>query len=274
MTQAVSVIIPNYNYGRFLKVTIDSVMNQSHRDVEVIVIDNGSSDSSREILESYGDKIRTVFQENQGQSAARNVGLASAEGSLIALLDADDYWESMKIERQLEFLNEENQFVYTAMRRFDTETGKTINVIDPVFKGDCRATFIEYPSRAIVPGGESSALFSRRLMEKVGFFNPDLNSAAGRDYFRRCSTYTKFNFVKEPLAHIRIHDANMSNNSQRMMKDTARAYDELFSDSEWMSFYSERKRCLRKLQWSFLKTNLKNRDLAQSLQNLSKLANP
>ncbi len=274
MTQSVSVIIPNYNYGRFLYATIDSVLNQSHSNLEVIVIDNGSTDNSREVLESYGKEIKTIFQENLGQSAARNAGLAKSSGSLIALLDADDNWARSKIEKQLEMLNDETEFVYTAMRRFDSDTGKTINVVEPVFQGDCQAAFVEYPSRAIVPGGESSALFSRRLAEKVGLFNPELNSAAGRDYFRRCSRYTKFNFVKEPLANIRIHGSNMSRNSQRMMEDTAKAYEVLFTDPEWMSFAPERKKCLRKLQWSFLKTNIKNRDLGESLRNLSKLVNP
>ncbi len=274
MTHSVSVIIPNYNYGRFLHATIDSVLNQSHSDLEVIVVDNGSTDNSREVLESYDKEIKTIFQENLGQSAARNAGLAKSSGSLIALLDADDNWARSKIEKQLEMLNDETEFVYTAMRRFDSESGNTINVVEPVFRGDCQAAFVEYPSRAIVPGGESSALLSRRLAEKVGLFNPELNSAAGRDYFRRCSRYTKFNFVNEPLANIRIHGANMSRNSQRMMEDTAKAYEVLFTDPEWTSFTPERSKCLRKLQWSFLKTNIKNRDFGQSLSNLSKLVNP
>lgn len=274
MTDSVSVIIPNYNYGRFLSQTIDSVLNQSHKNLEVIVIDNGSTDNSRDVLESYGQKIRTVFQENQGQSAARNVGLANAKGSLISLLDADDYWETTKVEKQLKLLTEESQFVYTAMRRFNNETGETVNVVTPTFDGDCRHAFVQFPSRAVVPGGESSALFSRRLVEEVGFFNPILNSASGRDYFRRCSIHTNFTFVNEALVNIRVHGANMSSNSHRMMEDTAKAYDALFSDPEWKSFFPERRKCLMKLQWSFLKTNLKGRNFAQSLLNFSKMVNP
>jgi glycosyltransferase involved in cell wall biosynthesis len=274
VTQSVSVIIPNYNYGRFLKSTIDSVLNQSHKDIEVIVIDNGSTDNSRENLESYGDKVRTIFQENLGQSAARNAGLSVAEGSLIALLDADDYWETTKIERQLELLHEEGQFVFTAMRRFADISGQTLNVVTPVFRGDCRSAFVKFPSLAIVPGGESSALLTRHLVEKVGTFNPALNSASGRDYFRRCATHTKFDFVREAQVNVRIHDKNMSNNSLQMMNDTAKAYDALFSDPEWANFYSERKKCMRTLEWSYLKTNLKRRNIGQSLRNLSKMVNP
>lgn len=274
MTHSVSVIVPNFNYGRFLNATIGSVLNQSHENVEVIVIDNGSTDNSREILESYGQKIRTIFQANLGQSAARNAGLAAAQGSLISLLDADDYWESTKLAKQIDLFSEESQFIYTAMRRFSNESGETLNVVMPVFKGDCREAFVQFPSRAVVPGGESSALFSRQLVEKVGFFNPDLNSASGRDYFRRCSTHTNFSFVSEALVNIRVHGANMSNNSHRMMNDTAKAYDALFSDPDWKSFYSKRRNCLTKLEWSFLKTNLKNRDLVQSIRNLVRILNP
>ena len=104
MEKLVSVIIPNFNYGRFLKSTIDSALDQTYNNLEVIVVDNGSTDNSRFILESYGEKIRTIFQNNQGQAAARNNGLAIARGDFIALLDADDYWESSKIEQLLSLL--------------------------------------------------------------------------------------------------------------------------------------------------------------------------
>ena len=160
------------------------------------------------------------------------------------------------------------------MRRFDNSSGETLNVVAPVFKGDCRSAFVQFPALAIVPGGESSVIFSRRLVEKVGTFNPALNSASGRDYFRRCSTYTHFDFVADAQVSIRIHDRNMSNNSLQMMNDTAKAYDALFSDPEWASFYPERKKCLRKLEWSYLKTNLKRRNIGESLRNFSKFVNP
>ena len=134
MEKLVSVIVPNFNYGRFLKSTIDSALGQTYNNLEVIVVDNGSTDNSRFILESYGEKIRTIFQNNQGQAAARNNGIAIARGDFIALLDADDYWESSKIEQQLALISNQSEFVYTGARQFKSESGATVKTILPVFK--------------------------------------------------------------------------------------------------------------------------------------------
>jgi glycosyltransferase involved in cell wall biosynthesis len=87
----VSVIIPNYNGARFLREAIDSALDQQDVDVEVIVVDDGSTDSSRGIIESYGDQIIAQYQVNRGAPSARNAGLAAATGSYIKFLDSDDY---------------------------------------------------------------------------------------------------------------------------------------------------------------------------------------
>lgn len=273
MDKRVSVIIPNFNYGRFLESAIQSVINQSYQNVEIIVIDDGSTDNSRLILESYGSTIKTLFQNNQGQAIARNNGIAIAEGELIALLDADDYWEPSKLERQIELINDNFEFIYTGLRQFNNDSGVTINSVFPSFSGDCRMSFIDYPSRAIVPGGESSALFTRSLFDKVGNFDPMLSTASGRDFYRRCSKYTKFSFVNELLINYRSHNSNMSRNSVSSMADTAKAYLRLFEDPEWKFARKYKRRCLTRLHWSFFKTSVKNQDLAGAMRNLFALSN-
>ena len=97
----VSAVIPCYNAAPFLRETIDSVLNQTHPALEVIVVDDGSTDDSAAIAESYGPPVRVIRQENQGQSAARNRGMDEAQGEWVALLDADDCWLPHKLERQL-----------------------------------------------------------------------------------------------------------------------------------------------------------------------------
>ena len=77
-------------------------MNQTYPNIEIIVVDDGSKDNSKEILESYGDKIKTVFQQNQGVSAARNNGVQESKGEFVAFLDADDVWLTEKIEKQIQ----------------------------------------------------------------------------------------------------------------------------------------------------------------------------
>ena len=267
MGKLVSVIIPNFNYARFIKTTIDTALGQTYKNIEVIVVDNGSSDDSRAVLELYGDKIRTIFQNNQGQAAARNNGLAIAKGDFIALLDADDYWESSKIEEQLALINDRAELVYTGARQFRSESGATVKTVLPKFKGDCSMAFLEYPSYSIVPAGESSVLLTRTLLERVGNFDTQLNSACGRDFFRRCSKHTEFSFVNRPLINYRLHDSNMSTNSRLMMKDTAKAYEFLFTDPEWKFAKSHKRACLSRLYWSFMKTSLKEKDLIGALQD-------
>jgi len=268
LDQQVSVIIPNFNYGRFLESTIQSVLDQTYKKVEIIVVDDGSTDNSRHVLDSYGNRIKTLFQVNQGQAVARNNGIAIAEGELIALLDADDYWEPSKLERQIELISNKFEFVYTGLRQFNSDSGVTISSVFPSFSGDCRMSFLDYPSRAIVPGGESSALFTRSLFDKVGNFDPMLSTASGRDFYRRCSKYTEFSFVSELLLNYRSHDSNMSRNSVSSMNDTANAYRRLFEDPEWKFALKYKRVCLSRLYWSFFKTSVKNQDFVGAKTNL------
>ena len=95
----VTILINNYNYGRFLKDAIDSALNQTYRNLEVIVVDDGSTDDSREIIAGYGNEIISVLKENGGQASALNAGFAASRGEIICLLDSDDSFDACKVER-------------------------------------------------------------------------------------------------------------------------------------------------------------------------------
>lgn len=271
MRNTVSVIIPNHNYARYLSTAIESVLNQINCNVDLIIVDNGSTDDSREVINGFSGELTSIFQDNLGQASARNTGLKHAKGNLIAFLDADDYWEPNKLEMQIEMLSDDCQFIYTAIRQFDSESGSFLGSIKPKFEGDCRFSYLKYPSTAIVPAGESSALMVHSLIEKVGLFDDRLNSATGRDFFRRCSNFTKFGYVDSDLVNYRIHNRNMSSNSQLMMQDSELAYDLLFADPEWDFAIEYRSICLAKLQWSHLKTNLKLRNPRGVMKSISKI---
>lgn len=269
--QLISVIIPNHNYGKYLSTTIESVLKQSVGNLDLIIVDNGSTDDSREVITSYGGELTAIYQDDLGQASSRNTGLTHAKGELIAFLDADDYWEPEKLEMQLGKLNEEYQFIYTGLRQFDSDTGLTLNSIKPKFREDCKLSYLEFPTTAIVPAGESSALMTRALVTKVGTFNEKLNSATGRDFFRRCSNFTKFGYVDTELVNYRIHSKNMSDNAKKMMQDTELAYELLFADPQWEFASEYRKSCLTKLQWSHFKTNIKIRDFYGAISSISKI---
>lgn len=119
----VSVIIPCYNAGPFLGETLDSVLAQTYPPLEVLVIDDGSTDESAEIAEAYGPPVRVIRQANQGESVARNRGIEQAEGEWIAFLDADDVWKPEKLKKQVAEIAEDVVCVCTNYYRFGSRTG-------------------------------------------------------------------------------------------------------------------------------------------------------
>jgi glycosyltransferase involved in cell wall biosynthesis len=127
----VTVVIPSYNYGRFVGQTIESVQAQTYQNWECIVVDDGSTDNTREVVESYARKdkrIRYVYQENQRAGTARNNGIRAGNGAYLQFLDADDLIEPQKIERQVEYLERhpEVDIIYGAVRSFHNDEPVTI----------------------------------------------------------------------------------------------------------------------------------------------------
>jgi len=267
----VSVIIPNFNYAQYLHKSIESVLNQTHQNIELIVVNNGSTDNSLEVLSSYKNHIQIINQANLGQSGARNSGLMATNGELIAFLDADDFWESDKIENQLKRINPSTQLVYSGYREFYSIAGSHKNVVLPRHKGDCRQIYVDEVCASIVLGGESTALFTKELQQKVGKFDSNLNSAAGWDYFRRCATMTKFDFVDLPLSNYRIHENNMSKNVRSNVIDIRNAYQKFMNDPDWELTGSQRKKIVRALEWNLSKTCIKAKDFRGGLKSISAL---
>ena len=106
MRQLVSILIDNYNYAGFLQSAIESALNQTHRAVEIIVVDDGSTDSSRQVIEAYKDSVIPIFKENGGQASALNVGVARSSGTIICFLDSDDEFLPTKVERVVQFFED------------------------------------------------------------------------------------------------------------------------------------------------------------------------
>jgi len=261
----ISVIIPNHNYGMYLPQTIESVLGQVGVTLDVIIVDNGSTDNSLQVLERFGKNIRVFAQSDQGQASARNVGLIHAEGTHIAFLDADDYWESTKLVAQIGLMSESVQLVYSGIRIFDDLTGKTISTIEPTIRGDVRFEYLMNPVRSLPPGGESSVVITRELAKEVGFFDERLSSASGRDYFRRCSTLTAFDFTPELFVNYRRHGNNQSRNLENLQNNTKKAYEILFDDPVWEFSLPYLRSCWTKIHISVIKTYLKSFQIRKAL---------
>jgi glycosyltransferase involved in cell wall biosynthesis len=267
----ISVIIPNHNYGRYLAQAVESVLNQSYNNLELIVVNNGSTDNSLDVLKHYVGKIRLIDQTNLGQSGARNSGLANATGDLIAFLDADDFWEPCKLAKQIDLISESTQLVYCGIAPFEDLSLHNMPVRLPKYRGDCTRRFVDSPGDSVVLSGESTALFSIELLNKVGPFDSDLNSTAGWDFFRRCSQFTNFDFVNEPLVNYRLHANNMSNSNRNVIQDMRRAYAKTFRDSDLVLSKKVQVKVLIHLEWSFVKTYLRNLDFSAAVLSAFKL---
>ena len=257
----VSVIIPNYNYAAYVGEAVQSVLAQTYRNFEIIVVNNGSIDNSLEVLNGFGDKIILINQSNRGQSGARNAGLTKSTGGLIAFLDADDLWEPTKLEKQIALLNDDTQLIYSGLLRFDDESGETLSLEFPRYRGVCAPRFLGNPGIGVVLGGESSALFSRELLSKVGTFDSDLNISAGWDFFRRCSYFTSFDFVPQVLVKYRIHANNMSSIPVNYIFDIRNAFYKMVADPSTSSGFVRLFSGFIVLEWSFVKTFIIHRSL-------------
>ena len=273
MTQGkkISVIIPNYNYAQYVGLAIESVLGQSYQNVELIVVNNGSTDNSLDVLRNFGKNIILIDQFNLGQSGARNSGLLHATGDYIAFLDADDVWQPTKLEKQIQLLNESTQLIYCGIAPFKEGNSSSIPIVLPTYSGDCTRFFIDDPGVSIVLSGESTALFTRKLLDKVGTFDTALNSTAGWDFFRRCSRVTNFDFVNEPLVNYRLHATNMSNSKKNVILDMRRAYSKLFADKDWAISEKKEIEISKSLELSYLKTYLKILDFKLATLSAIKL---
>jgi tetratricopeptide (TPR) repeat protein len=211
----VSVIIPNYNHARFLGDAVRSVLEQSHRDFEIIVVDDGSTDDSGEVAAGFGDKIRYIYQTNAGLSAARNTGLRAAKGSLIGVLDADDMYEPNSVETLVAALqaDPEADGVYCGYQFVD-ETNNLLPQIEnrPVPSADLYTVLLD--GNFFVP---ESIFLRRRVYDDVGFFDETLRACEDWDVWLRAAK--KYRIIHSPhiLTRHRVLAGSMSTDPLRML---------------------------------------------------------
>jgi teichuronic acid biosynthesis glycosyltransferase TuaG len=224
----VSVIIPNYNYAHYLREAIDSVLAQTYSNIEIIVVDDGSTDGSREVLSSYGDKIKTVFQQNQGVAAARNSGVKAGSGEYVAFLDADDAWMPEKVEKQVRLFEANNALglVHVGVIEVD-ENGKTLLERLEGLEGDAANQLLMLKRESILGGG-SGLMVPQRVFEETGGFDLRLSTSADWDLFYQISSRYQVGFVPELLLKYRMHTSNMHSNVRVMEQDMTTAFDKIF----------------------------------------------
>ncbi len=214
----VSVIMPAYNTAAWIAESIDSVLNQDYPAKELLVIDDGSTDGTLEILRAYGDRIRLITQRNQGSAVARNAGLDAAHGEFIAFLDSDDVWLPGKLSAQVRYLqaHPELGMIYSRWRAWKPDAqGRYPTAVELGVSDEAADTL-----PGTVPQGSGwlynrllfgsllhtiTTMARRELVERVGHFDPELKRGQDYDYWLRASRLTEIHKLDVVHALYRLH---------------------------------------------------------------------
>lgn len=175
MGPLVSIVIPVFNGERFLREAVQSVLDQKYSPVEIIIVDDGSTDGTATVARSLGETVRYLHQTNQGPAAARNRGIEHAQGSLIAFADADDLWPSKKLELQLPYLINDPAIEIVMGRIQQVRLSKTVN-------GQTQAEEFDEPAFSVNLG---SAVIRKSVFERVGLFDETMRYSEDVDWFMR-----------------------------------------------------------------------------------------
>ncbi len=212
MERLVSVIIPTYNRSAVISKAIESVIAQTYEPVEIIIVDDGSTDNTEDKLADYAGKIKYLYKKNGGCSSARNLGIKEANGEYVAFLDSDDAWYPQKLEKQVEKLSQNKDYgmVFSEIELIDEDNehisySKWRNNIKK--DGDILLDFLKNPAITC-----SCLLVRKDVLSEVGFFDEQLSTGEDIDMvFRICSKY-KAMLIDEPLVRYKKGKDSLSNN--------------------------------------------------------------
>ncbi len=229
-TRQVSVVISTYNRARMLKRAIQSVLNQTFQDFELIVVDNASTDHTKEVVQSFSEERLHYLchEQNRGGSAARNTGIKYAQGPYIAFLDDDDEWFPQKLEKQLKKMEAAQSagLIYVGSEVFNEKKQKIEQVYLPQYRGQV----YERVLLSTIFSSVSNVLVRRECFQKVGLFDEELSSCQDWEMWLRIAREYEFDFVPEVLLRINVHEDHISTNYQSLIPGRTRMvqkhYDE------------------------------------------------
>lgn len=207
----VSVIIPTYNREKYIKRAIDSVLSQTYQNFEIIIIDDGSTDNTKEFLQSYfGDKrICYIYQDNQGVATANNNGIKKASGKYIALLHSDDFWcDNRKIEKQINFLEKYHDYLLVGggIIRVKENGKETFRILYPENDEQIRKTMLLSCSFA-----SSAVVFKKEAWKKTKGFNENIEVCEDWDLWMKIGKVGKLYNFQEYFIHYQESEKSLSN---------------------------------------------------------------
>ena len=207
----VSVIIPTYNCAKYLPEAIQSVLNQTYQDFEIIVVDDGSTDETKQILNPYIEKnlIRYVYQNNQGVGAARNKGIKEANSEYIAFLDSDDLWDPKMLERSLSLMQSYNyDWVACDNYRLEIDENGVLSNLEiycnKEIPSNSKDIFLSLIKKNFI-GGPSKVLARKKCFEIAGYFDETIRVVEDWElWLRFAKVGLKLGYIKEPLYYYRL----------------------------------------------------------------------
>tara|TARA_R110000787_G_scaffold73084_1_gene162790 strand:- start:549 stop:1445 length:897 start_codon:yes stop_codon:yes gene_type:complete len=224
-TSLVTVVIPAYNAANYLGTAIDSALGQTYSNVEVVVVNDGSTDETAAVAAKYDDKrVKLISKPNGGMSSARNAGLALANGEFIAFLDADDYWMPNKIAKQVTLLQENTDIGFcSTLTRVETPSGLFVNSWEcPVMETSTLHTI--FANNAAIAGSASSVLARRQVQTKAGWFDEKLKGLEDTDMWMRYASHAEYLCIPEMLTVILKRPDSVSRNLKNMRQSAAMVY--------------------------------------------------
>ncbi len=192
----VSVIIPVYNRLNFLKEAVESVLRQTYKNYELIIVDDGSTDDTPLIKEIFPPIKYIRHPENKGVAAARNTGIKNSHGELLAFLDSDDLWLPEKLEKQVEFMNQNPDLLISQTEEIWIRNGKRVN---PRKKHKKEGGNIFFRSLELCLISPSAVILKRELLKEVGLFDEDLKAAEDYDLWLRITWKYPVGLLPQPL---------------------------------------------------------------------------
>jgi glycosyltransferase involved in cell wall biosynthesis len=226
----VSVIISNYNYARYLPTAIDSVLTQTYPNFEIILVDDGSKDNSREVIaqleQTAPDKIKAIYQPNQGQGAAFNTGFAAASGDVIAFLDADDVWQPQKLQRIVEEFNRSDVIGVMHLLNNIDGNGNVVNggsTVGQLLDDNLAQVIVDTGNAWCFPP-TSGLAYRRKALEKIFPIDCSKWRLCADGCLIYCTAFLgKVKTLNEVLGSYRIHGANHYINHSTNKSEEAQA---------------------------------------------------
>lgn len=223
----ISVVIPTYNYGKYIKCAIESVLKQTYKDFEIVVVDDGSTDNTKEILYQYFSQIQYYHIQNSGPAHARNFGIENSKGKYIAFLDADDIWVNTKLEKQIEVFrkNKEVGMVFTECEVFKgNKVLKKKMGKKKLMKGDLASNIFIFSGVAT-----PTVMVKKKVFENLGKFEESLTCAEDDNMWIRIASNYEVVLIDESLVMVRKHNENITIDINLILDDVKKNIEYLCS---------------------------------------------